>query len=127
MACDARSLLKHASGMQGVTGLHGPASILWITTVAEGLGMRAVARVFEVDPNTVLAWLVEAADHDTAFFRYCRDSAGCGYTTHHKNHNMYEKSASVQTPGAQMAWLAQDAGEPTQQGVSHQPPRRLRG
>lgn len=58
----------------------------WITTLAEGLGMRAVARVFEVDPNTVLAWLVEAADHDTAFFRYGRDSAGCGYTTHHKNH-----------------------------------------
>jgi hypothetical protein len=79
-------MLKHASGMQGVTGLHGPASIPWITTVAEGLGMHAVARVFEVDPNTVLAWLVEAADHDTAFFRYCRDSAGCGYTTHHKNH-----------------------------------------
>jgi hypothetical protein len=89
--------------------------------------MRAVARVFEVDPNTVLAWLVEAPDHDTAFFRYCRDSAGCGYTIHHKNHHMYEKSASVQTPGAQMAWLAQDAGEPTQRGVSHQPPRRLRG
>jgi hypothetical protein len=86
MSCDARSMLKHASGMQGVTGLHGPASIPWITTVAEGLGMHAVARVFEVDPNTVLAWLVEAADHDTAFFRYCRDSAGCGYTTHHKNH-----------------------------------------
>jgi IS1 family transposase len=34
------------------------------------LGIRAVARVFEVDPNTVLAWLVEAADHATAFSRY---------------------------------------------------------
>jgi hypothetical protein len=40
---------------------------------------------------------------------------------------MNEKSTILQTPGAQMAWLAQDAGEPTQQGVSHQPPRRLRG
>jgi IS1 family transposase len=31
--------------------------------LAEGLGIRAVARVFEVDPNTVLSWLVEAAEH----------------------------------------------------------------
>jgi hypothetical protein len=46
---------KHASGMQGVTGLYWPASMPWITTLAEGLGMCAVARVFEVDPNTVLA------------------------------------------------------------------------
>src|SRR5207342_2399671 len=37
---------------------------------AEGLGIRAVARVFEVDPNTVLQWLVEVADHATAFSRY---------------------------------------------------------
>jgi len=29
-----------------------------------------VARVFEVDPNTVLQWLVEVADHATAFSRY---------------------------------------------------------
>jgi hypothetical protein len=32
--------------------------------------MRAVARVFEVDPNTVLAWLIEGADHATALSRY---------------------------------------------------------
>jgi IS1 family transposase len=38
--------------------------------LAEGLGIRAVARVFEVDPNTVLQWLVEAADHLTAFSQY---------------------------------------------------------
>ena len=38
--------------------------------LAEGLGLRAVARVFEVDPNTVLAWLVEVAEHATAFSRY---------------------------------------------------------
>jgi IS1 family transposase len=29
--------------------------------------MRAIARVFEVDPNTVLGWLVEAADQLRAF------------------------------------------------------------
>src|SRR5262245_17893196 len=33
-----------------------------LACVAEGLGIRATARVFEVDPNTVLHWLVEAAD-----------------------------------------------------------------
>ena len=38
--------------------------------MAEGLGIRAVARVFEVDPNTVLQWLVEAADHLAAFSQY---------------------------------------------------------
>ena len=38
--------------------------------MAEGLGIRAVARVFETDPNTVLRWLVEAADHLKAFSRY---------------------------------------------------------
>jgi hypothetical protein len=34
------------------------------------LGIRAVARVFEVDPNTVLQWLVEAADQAAALSRY---------------------------------------------------------
>src|SRR5262249_22015043 len=32
--------------------------------------LRAVARVFEVDPNTVLGWLVDAAEHLEAFSRY---------------------------------------------------------
>jgi IS1 family transposase len=44
---------------------------MWaVGALAEGLGIRAVARVFEVDPNTVLAWLVEVADHAAAFSRY---------------------------------------------------------
>ena len=38
-----------------------------LACLAEGLGMRATARVFEVDPNTVLPWLVEAAEHLRAF------------------------------------------------------------
>jgi IS1 family transposase len=38
---------------------------------AEGLGMRATARVVEVAPNTVLDWLVEAAEQLTAFSVYC--------------------------------------------------------
>jgi len=41
-----------------------------LACLAEGLGMRATARVFEVDPNTVLGWLVEAAEQLKAFSRY---------------------------------------------------------
>jgi hypothetical protein len=41
-----------------------------VAALAEGLGIRAVARVFAVDPNTVLQWLVEAADHLQAFSHY---------------------------------------------------------
>jgi IS1 family transposase len=41
-----------------------------IACLAEGLGIRGTARVFEVDPNTVLQWLVEAADHLKAFSQY---------------------------------------------------------
>jgi hypothetical protein len=57
------------------TPLHGkrvaPDLLVWaVGALAEGLGIRAVARVFEVDPNTVLAWLVEVAEHATAFSQY---------------------------------------------------------
>jgi hypothetical protein len=38
-----------------------------LACLAEGLGIRATARVFEVAPNTVLHWLVEAAEQLTAF------------------------------------------------------------
>ncbi len=57
------------------TPFHGkqvdPNKLVWtIAALAEGLGIRAVARVFEVDPNTVLSWLVEAAEHLEAFSRH---------------------------------------------------------
>src|SRR5215471_13699197 len=57
------------------TPLHGkrvaPEKLVWaVGALAEGLGIRAVARVFEVDPNTVLQWLVEVADHAAAFTHY---------------------------------------------------------
>ena len=57
------------------TPLHGKHistdKLVWaVTALAEGLGIRAVARVFEVDPNTVLQWLLEAAEHLQAFSRY---------------------------------------------------------
>src|SRR5215471_3228795 len=38
-----------------------------LACLAEGLGIRATARVFEVDPNTVLHWLVEAVEQLRAF------------------------------------------------------------
>jgi hypothetical protein len=41
-----------------------------IFALAEGLGIRAVARIFETDPNTILGWLVEAAEHLETFTRY---------------------------------------------------------
>jgi len=57
------------------TPFHGkqvdPDKLVWaLAALAEGLGIRAVARVFEVDPNTVLTWLGEAAEHLEAFSRY---------------------------------------------------------
>jgi hypothetical protein len=41
-----------------------------IACLAEGLGIRGTARVFEIDPNTVLQCLVEAAEQLKAFFTY---------------------------------------------------------
>jgi IS1 family transposase len=41
-----------------------------LACLAEGLGIRATARVFEVAPNTVLYWLVEAAEQLRAFSAY---------------------------------------------------------
>ena len=57
------------------TPFHGrqvdPNKLVWaLAALAEGLGIRAVARVFEIDPNTVLGWLVDAAEHLEAFSRY---------------------------------------------------------
>jgi hypothetical protein len=41
-----------------------------LACLAEGLGIRATARVFGVDANTVLHWLVEAAEQLWAFSAY---------------------------------------------------------
>src|SRR5262249_4245793 len=55
--------------------LHGkrvaPDKLVWaMGALAEGLGLRAVGRGFEVDPHTVLAWLVEVAEQAAAFSQY---------------------------------------------------------
>jgi IS1 family transposase len=48
-----------------------PDVLVWaVGALAEGLGIRAVARVFEVDPHTVMQWLVEAAEQLQAFSQY---------------------------------------------------------
>src|SRR3989454_135275 len=48
-----------------------PEKLVWaVGALAEALGIRAVARVFEVAPNTVLHWLVEVAAHAATFSQY---------------------------------------------------------
>ena len=49
-----------------------PAEIIWraLKALAEGLDIRATARVFEVDPNTVERWLRQAAVHMQAVSQY---------------------------------------------------------
>jgi IS1 family transposase/transposase-like protein len=63
------------------TPLHGkrvaPEVLVWaVGAMAEGLGIRAVARVFAVDPNTVLHWLTEVADQAAACSRYFLHDVG---------------------------------------------------
>jgi hypothetical protein len=48
-----------------------PDKLVWaIGALAEGLGSRVVAQGFAVDPNPVLAWLIEVAEHAPACSRY---------------------------------------------------------
>src|SRR5262245_4097594 len=68
-ACDGYFLETHGTLFHGKRVM--PDLLVWaVGALAEGLGIRAVARVFEVDPNTVLHWLVEAADHLKVFSQY---------------------------------------------------------
>jgi len=57
------------------TPLHGkrvvPEVMGWaVGAVAEGLGIRAVARVFALDPDTVQHWVTEVAAQAAACSRY---------------------------------------------------------
>jgi IS1 family transposase len=48
-----------------------PEVLVWaVGAVAEGLGIRAVARVFAVGPNTVLHWVTEVGDRAAAVSQY---------------------------------------------------------
>jgi IS1 family transposase len=69
VACRTYFLETHGAPLHGTHVA--PELVVWaMGALAEGLGIRAVARVFEVDPNTVLQWLVEAADHLKVFSQY---------------------------------------------------------
>jgi IS1 family transposase/transposase-like protein len=49
-----------------------PAETIWqvLKALAEGLGIRATARVFDLDPDTVKEWLRQAAEHMAAVSHY---------------------------------------------------------
>jgi IS1 family transposase/transposase-like protein len=69
LSCKRHFLETHDTPLHGKQV--GPDQLVWaIAALAEGLGIRAVARVFETDPNTALGWLVEAAEHLEAFSRH---------------------------------------------------------
>src|SRR5262249_40969283 len=53
-------------------GQHASAELIVrvMACLAEGLGLRGTARVFESDPHTVLNWLVEATEQLKAFASY---------------------------------------------------------
>src|SRR5438132_13238682 len=68
-ACERYFLETHGTPLHGTRVA--PEQLVWaVGALAEGLGIRAVARVFEVDPNTVLAWLSEVAEQAAAFSQY---------------------------------------------------------
>src|SRR5262245_29284789 len=69
LSCKRHFLETHGTPFHGKQV--NPDKLVWaIGALAEGLGIRAVARGFETNPNTVLGWLVEAADHAEAFSRH---------------------------------------------------------
>jgi IS1 family transposase len=68
-ACEGYVLETHGTLFHGKRVA--PDLLVWaVGALAEGLGIHAVARVFEVDPNTVLGWLVEAAVQLQAFSQH---------------------------------------------------------
>src|SRR5438093_834276 len=68
-ACDGYFLETHGTLFHGTRVT--PDRLVWaMGALAEGLGIRAVARGFAVDPKTGLHWLVEAADHLKVFSPY---------------------------------------------------------
>src|SRR5262247_3278023 len=68
-ACKGYFLETHGTIFHGKQAA-GELIVHVLACLAEGLGIRATARVFEVAPNTVLQWLVEAAEHLRAFSAY---------------------------------------------------------
>ncbi len=69
ISCQGYFLETHGTLFHGTQAAVEPI-VRVLACLAEGLGIRATARVFEVAPNSVLSWLVEAAEHLRAFSRY---------------------------------------------------------
>jgi IS1 family transposase len=67
--CDGYFLETHGTIFHGKQAA-GELIVRVLASLAEGLGIRATARVFEVEPNTVLHWLMEAAEQLQAFSVY---------------------------------------------------------
>jgi hypothetical protein len=68
-ACEGDVLATHGTLCHGKRVA--PALLVWaVGALAEGRGIRAVARGLEGDPHTVLGWLVEAAAHLQAFSQH---------------------------------------------------------
>jgi hypothetical protein len=68
-SCDGYFLETHGTLFHGKQAT-GELIVRLLAGLAEGLGIRATARGFQVDPNTGLHWLVEAAEQLRAFAAY---------------------------------------------------------
>jgi len=69
MACEGAVLETHGPIFHGKR-VSVERIVRVLACLAEGLGIRGTARGFEVDPHTVLQWLVEAAEQLQAFSQY---------------------------------------------------------
>jgi IS1 family transposase len=74
-----------------------------VAAVAEGLGIRAVARVFEVDPNTVRAWLSEATDQLAAFSHHLLHDLQVNHVQFDELCAWVSESRAGQTRGAEVS------------------------
>jgi IS1 family transposase len=68
-SCNGYFLETHGTIFHGKQAA-GELIVRVLACLAEGLGIRATARVFEVDANTVLHWLLKAAEQLRAFSSY---------------------------------------------------------
>jgi hypothetical protein len=78
--------------------------------MVQGLGIRGTARVFEVDANTVLQWLMEAADHLQAFSR----SFLCEvHVRQVQLDELYALLSAVKNGGSRTCWLRINIPDPS--------------
>ena len=69
MSCQRYFYETHGTIFHGIQA--SPELIVYVIAfLAEGLGIRGTARVFEIDPYTVLSLLIEAAEQLKVFSDY---------------------------------------------------------